>query len=68
MPRHTNGRFAFAPINVTSKKPYRGINTLCLWAAAQAKVYESGEWGTYPQWRERKVQVSQGEKATLVVF
>lgn len=68
MPWHTSGRFAFSPINVTSKKAYRGINTLCLWAAAQSKGYESGEWGTYPQWQERGVQVRKGEKATLVVF
>ena len=37
MPWHTSGRYAFSPINVVSKKPYRGINTVCLWAAAQAK-------------------------------
>jgi antirestriction protein ArdC len=43
MPWHTSGRFAFSPINVTSKKPYRGINTVCLWAAAEAKGYESGD-------------------------
>jgi antirestriction protein ArdC len=36
-PWHTSGRFAFSPVNVTSRKPYRGINTVCLWAAAQAK-------------------------------
>ena len=47
MPWHTSGRFAFSPINATSKKAYRGINTVCLWAAAQAKGYESGEWATY---------------------
>ena len=46
MPWHTSGRFAFSPINVASKKPYRGINTVCLWAAAQAKGYERGEWAT----------------------
>jgi antirestriction protein ArdC len=68
MPWHTSGRFAFSPINVTSKKPYRGINTLCLWAAAQTKGYESGEWATYKQWHERGAQVRKGEKATLVVF
>lgn len=68
MPWHTSGRFAFSPINVTSKKPYRGINTVCLWAAAQAKGYESGDWGTYQQWQERKAQVRKGEKATTVVF
>jgi len=68
MPWHTSGRFAFSPINVTSKKPYRGINTLCLWAAAQAKGYERGEWATYQQWQERRAQVRKGEKATTVVF
>jgi antirestriction protein ArdC len=68
MPWHTSGKFAFSPINVTSKTPYRGINTICLWAAAQAKGYERGEWATYPQWQERGAQVRRGEKATLVVF
>jgi antirestriction protein ArdC len=68
MPWHTSGRFAFSPINVISKKPYRGINTLCLWAAAQQKGYERGEWGTYNQWQERGGQVRKGEKATTVVF
>jgi antirestriction protein ArdC len=68
MPWHTSGRYSFSPINVTSHKPYRGINTVCLWAAAQAKGYESGEWGTYKQWLERGAQVRKGEKSTTVVF
>jgi antirestriction protein ArdC len=68
MPWHTSGKFAFSPINITSHKPYRGINTLCLWAAAQHKGYERGEWGTYNQWQERGAQVLKGEKATTVVF
>jgi antirestriction protein ArdC len=68
MPWHTSGKFAFSPVNVTSKKPCRGINTVCLWAAAQAKGYERGEWGTYQQWQERGAQVRKGEKATTVVF
>jgi antirestriction protein ArdC len=68
MPWHTNGRYAFSPINITSHKPYRGINTVCLWAAAQAKAYERGEWGTYAQWQERGAQVRKGERATTVVF
>jgi antirestriction protein ArdC len=41
---------------------------VCLWAAAQAKGYESGEWATYQQWHEREAQVRKGEKATAVVF
>jgi antirestriction protein ArdC len=68
MPWHTSGRFAFSPINVTSRKPYRGINTLCLWAASQAKGYESGEWATYQQWQDKGGQVCKGERATSVVF
>ncbi len=68
MPWHTSGRFAFSPINVTSKKAYRGVNTVCLWAAAQAKAYERGEWATYQQWQEHGAQVRKGEKATTVVF
>ncbi len=68
MPWHTSGKFAFSPLNVTSHKPYRGVNTLCLWAAAQRHGYERGEWGTYAQWHERKAQVRKGEKATTVVF
>src|SRR5438046_2795264 len=68
MPWHTSGHFAFSPINVASKKPYRGINTVCLWAAAQSKAYASGEWGTYQQWQDHAAQVRKGEKATTVVF
>src|SRR5580765_8710655 len=68
MPWHTSGRYAFSPINITSHKPYRGINTVCLWSAAQTKGYERGEWATYQQWQDRGAQVRKGEKATLVVF
>jgi antirestriction protein ArdC len=68
MPWHTSGKFAFSPINVISHKPYRGINTLALWASAQQKGYERGEWGTYNQWQDREAQVRKGEKATTVVF
>lgn len=68
MPWHSSGRYAFSPINVTNKKPYRGINTVCLWAAAQAKGYESGEWATYQQWQDKGAHVRKGERATTVVF
>ncbi len=68
MPWHTSGRFASSPINAASRKAYRGINTVCLWAAAEAKGYDSGEWATYAQRQERGAQVRKGEKATTVVF
>lgn len=68
MPWHTTGKFAFSPVNLQSHKPYRGINTLMLWAAAEQKGYDSAEWATYKQWQERGAQVRKGEKSTLVVF
>jgi antirestriction protein ArdC len=67
MPWHTSGD-SFSPINVSSRKPYRGINAICLWAAANAKNYESGQWGTYRQFQDHGAQVRKGEKATTVVF
>jgi antirestriction protein ArdC len=68
MPWHTTGTDAFSPINVVSKKAYRGINTVCLWATAQAKSYDRGEWATYNQWQDKGGQVRKGEKSTTVVF
>src|SRR5450759_5168886 len=38
------------PANVVSRKPYRGINTLLLWSAAEEHGYESNLWATYRQW------------------
>ena len=62
------GPVRLSPINTASKKPYRGINTVCLWAAAESNGYESGEWGTYKQWQERRAQVRKGEKSTTVFW
>src|ERR1700694_2556816 len=67
-PWHTSGRYAVSPINAISRKPYRGINTVCLWATAQAQSYERGEWATYQQWQSVGAQVRKGEKASTVVF
>ena len=56
------------PVNATSQKAYRGINTLLLWAAAQKRKYESNEWATYRQWQDLGGQVRKGERSTLIVF
>lgn len=67
-PWHTTGLDVMSPINVVSRRAYRGINTLCLWTAASKKGYTSGEWGTYKQWAAKGAQVRKGEKATMIVF
>lgn len=68
MPWNTSGGFISSPINAVSRKPYRGINVLILWATAQAKGYTSGTWATYKQWQEMGAQVRKGEKSANVVF
>lgn len=68
MPWRTSGGFSNSPINAVSRKPYRGINVLVLWATAQEKGYLSGTWATYKQWQEIGAQVRQGEKSANVVF
>lgn len=68
MPWHHDGSAVYRPANVASKKPYRGINTLALWATAEAKGYPSGVWGTFKQWFELGAQVRKGERASAVVL
>jgi len=58
----------FSPISVGSSKPYRGINTLVLWAQAQSKGYGSAFWGTYQQWQAIGGQVRKGEHGSPVVY
>jgi antirestriction protein ArdC len=40
------------PVNIASKKAYRGVNVVALWAYAEEFGYSSGTWGTYKQWTE----------------
>lgn len=48
--------------------PYRGINTLVLWAATMARGYRSPYWLTYRQARELGGHVRQGEHGAHVVY
>jgi antirestriction protein ArdC len=66
MPWHRSG--VSRPLNALTKKPYRGVNVVALWAAADACGYVSGFWATYRQWRELEAQVRKGEHASLIVF
>jgi antirestriction protein ArdC len=68
MPWRTSGGFPHSPVNAVTKRPYRGINILVLWATAQEKDYKSGTWATYKQWAELGGQVRKGEKSANVVF
>lgn len=58
----------FSPVSVGSAKPYRGVNTLVLWAQAQSKGYTSAFWGTYQQWQSLGGHVRKGEHGSPVVY
>jgi antirestriction protein ArdC len=68
MPWHHDGSAITTPVNVTSRKAYRGVNVIALWAAAHAAGYPAGIWGTYRQWQTLGAQVRKGERGHLVVF
>jgi len=67
-PWHHDGSSIARPINLSSARRYRGINTLALWVAAMNGGYVDGLWGTYRQWASVGAQVRKGERATTVVF
>ena len=68
LPWHRSAGNIMRPVNIASKKAYRGVNVLALWATAEEKGYTSGTWGTYRQWAEIGAQVKKGEKAAFIVF
>jgi len=53
-----------APVNLVSKKNYRGLNVWLLGSAGYASPY----WLSYKQATELGGQVRKGEKSTMVVF
>lgn len=68
MPWHLTDSDQFFPTNSLSRKPYRGVNVLALWGAAEKHGYPTGLWGTYRQWDELGAQVRKDEKGACVVF
>src|SRR3546814_18787076 len=68
MPWHHSGADVTRPTNAASGTPYRGINTVSLWAAASGSGYASGVWGTYRPWQALGAQVRKGEPARLAVL
>jgi antirestriction protein ArdC len=68
MPWHGTGHRRGRPVNAASRIPYRGVNVLALWIAAEKKGYPTGTWATYRQWSALDAQVRKGETGSLIVF
>ncbi len=54
--------------NITSHKPYRGINVLLLNLQAMTQGYGNSHWLTYKQASELGAHVKKGETGTAIVF
>lgn len=52
------------PTNVSTGKPYQGLNTLFLWGSQIAQEFPTAQWATYKQWQAIGGQVRKGEKGT----
>jgi antirestriction protein ArdC len=48
--------------------PYKGINTILLWVAADANGYSNPMWMTFKQASALDAQVRKGEKSSLVTY
>jgi antirestriction protein ArdC len=60
LPWHRSAGSIMRPVNIASKKAYRGVNVVALWAYAEKFGYSSGVWGTYRHFRcddPRKVRM-----------
>lgn len=68
MPWHGSGLRRGRPVNAASRIPYRGVNVLALWIAAEKRGYSNGAWATYRQWTALDAQVRKGESGSLIVF
>lgn len=68
MPWQRWGRALGQPINAFTGRPYRGINVLQLWFAAELEDYPIGRWATLRQWSQAGGKVRKSERATPVIF
>lgn len=56
------------PKNLSTKKPYQGINVLTLWASSRKKGFSSPFWLTFKQAADLKGSIKKGEKGTAAIF
>jgi antirestriction protein ArdC len=64
----TTGQNTLQPVNATTRREYRGVNVLMLWAAAEITGYKDGRWASFKRWQQIRAQVRRGEKGTAIVF
>ena len=66
MPWHRGGKNLNRPLSVRRNRPYKGINRISLWIAAQERGFSTGTWGTRRAWEDKGCQVREDERPSHV--
>ena len=56
------------PRNLHTRRTYRGLNTIILWAEAMDKEYQSNYWVTFKQAKQLGGHVKAKQKGTSIIF
>jgi len=56
------------PLNALTEMRYHGVNVVSLWAQAATRLYPTGYWASYEQWRKLGAQVRKGERGSVIIF
>lgn len=68
VPWHKTWKTMSSPINMVTKKEYRGINWFILSCVAGGAGYKSNKWATFAQVAKKKGFIKKGEAATMIVY
>lgn len=68
MPWHSHSVPVAMPLNASTNMPYHGVNVVALWASAATRLFPSGYWASYEQWRKLGAQVRKGERGSPIIF
>ena len=54
--------------NISTQKPYQGVNRLILGLSSMVKGFSNPAWASFKQWQEMGGSVKAGEKGTKIVW
>ena len=54
--------------NLVSGKSYNGINSVVLWVTQYVEGFQSNEWATFKQWKEKGAKIKKGAKSVPVIY
>ena len=56
------------PINPITNQGYHGINALNLWVSQRILGFQTAQWATFKQWKQKDAFVKKNQKGTTIIF